>query len=339
MCLGLAACGSAGAGQSGTSGQPGVGQGSQSAASSGGKTAEEIMAFNDGPSVIVETADATYKLNKDLKTYLFIGIDDARTAEEAENDPEHPNTHQCDTLILYIVDEANKAYSTLAISRDTLVINDILDADGEPVAQTKQQLEFAYSYSFNQEKNSENVVRSITRLLGGIGIDGYVTLGYSAIPAVNDTLGGVTVTIDEDLTNADPSLVQGATVTLMGDTAMRYLRARMNVGDGENPGRMRRQQVYLNAFTTKLAEEAGKNSGIINDLYNAALPYMTSNMSSGEITNLALKCSSYSKADALTLTGTLENVTYKTGKTNAEYTVEQSTVDSAVLQLFYDKVD
>ncbi len=328
LCTGLAACGSASETktQSGAESQP----------SSGGKTAEEIMALNDGPSVTIETDGATYKLNKDLKTYLFIGVDDTRTAEEKE---EKTEVHACDTLILYIVDEAAKTYSTLSVSRDTIAVVDMLDFDGEAVTQAKQQLAYAYGYTDKPEINSENVVRAISRLLGGINIDGYVTLGYNAIPAVNDVIGGVTVTIEDDFSEADPSLVKGETVTLTGEHAMQFVRNRMTVGDGENPGRMRRQQTYLGAFTAKLKNEVKDSSGIINDLYNAALPYMTSNMSAGEITNTALSCLKYSKDKELTLTGTLEHVTYKTGITNAEYYVEQSTIDSAVLQLFYTKTD
>ena len=59
-------------------------------------------------------------------------------------------------------------------------------------------------------------------------IDHYVALSMDAVPVINDAVGGVAVRCMDDLTAYDPSLTEGAEITLMGDQALYYVRARMN---------------------------------------------------------------------------------------------------------------
>lgn len=294
---------------------------------------EGILEFNEGPKVTIETADATYELKKDLKTYLFIGIDDPRTVTEQI---EQIKYRPCDTIILFVVDDANKKYSILPINRDTIVTIDTLDPYGNIVARTEEQLAFAYSYTIDPLKNCENVARTVSRMLGGIPIDGYAVLSYSALPALNDAVGGVTVTLEDDFTQTKLGLEKGETITLQGDQAITFIRQRWYVGDGHNPGRMRRHQQYIDAFTKQVKAKMKDNSSIINDLYYAAQPYMVSNMSSGTMINTAAKCMGYASR-TYSLSGTSEDVTYSAGVTNAEFTVDKASVDKTVLELFYVK--
>ena len=300
-----------------------------------GKTAEEIMAGNKEPEIVAETEDGKYVRKSGIKSYLFIGVDDARDVAEIAGD--FTEFHQCDTLLLYVVDEDARHYNTLSINRDTVATMDLLDAMGNIITQTDHQIEFAYSYTAYPDINSENVVRAVSRLLGDIDIDGYVTMGYSGIPYVNDVLGGVEVTIEDDFSQADSSLVMGETVNLMGEQALHYLRSRMNVGDGGNPSRMRRQQTYLTAFSAKLKAQVKENSGIINAMLNAAKPYMVSNLSMGSLSNTLLKCANYSFGRSYNLSGVESEVTYVTGNTHTEFSVEQESIDNTVLELYYTK--
>ena len=72
-------------------------------------------------------------------------------------------------------------------------------------------------------------------------------------------------------------------------------------------------------------------------MYSAVKPYLTSNMSSGLISNTALACINYRQAKNLTLSGQETEVTYSTGNTHTEFAVDQNSLDSAVLELFYNK--
>lgn len=352
MLIGLTACGSGSDASSyGTGNQNGNASGSDTNSigsasdtnTSGNQTGnsnadsagiESILEFNDGPKLTIKTADAEYVLKKGLKAYLFIGIDDPRTTAEQEA---YNIFHLCDTLLLFVVDDSNNTYSMLPINRNTVTTVDVLDGYGNIIAQNEEQLSFAYAYSMDAHKNSENVVRAVSRMLGSVTIDAYVTLGYSAIPLINDAVDGVTVTIEDDFSQADASLVKGETITLSGDQALHFVRYRMNVGEGDNAARMRRQQMYINAFKTQAKAKMAESSAIINEVYNVASPYLTTNMSSGTLLNTAARCLNYS-SKTYSLSGKNEIVTYGSGYTHEAFAAEKQSVDSTVLELFYEKI-
>ncbi len=345
MVIGLTACGSGSA--TNTNGQ---GSGSNSAASNGGPASgssgsnpnnntqtgiESILEFNDSPTVTLTANGETYELKKDIKTYLFIGID-----SELPNDTPLGDKwagSQCDVLSLYVIDEAKKEYSVLNINRDAVATVDVLDFDGNIIAQQEQQIEFAFSYTMNRAVNSENAVRAVSRLIGGIPIDGYVTIAMGALKPLNDAVGGITITIPEDLTRVDPAFEKGATLTLDGELAEKYIRARLVLENPSNQERVKRQQLYLNEFKNVVKQKINESSGFINDLYNTAAPYLTSDMSSGQITNIALGCVNYRQTKNLSLSGKETEVTYSTGQTHTEFTVNKSSLDNAVIELFYKK--
>jgi len=303
----------------------------------GGKTIEELIAEKNNTDAVLEAGGKSYGLRKGLKSYLFIGVDHRNDGVE---DGQTVETGNSDVMHLYIVDETNKQYRVLELNRDTVVTVDILNAYGTVVGQTRQQLSFAFGYSTDAKANCENVVRAISKLLGGIQIDGYAALYMDSIILLNDAVGGVDVKIEDDFSKMDPTLVMGETVHLEGQHAENFVRGRMSVGDGSNTARMRRQRVYMNALTAKIRSEVKNgHSGIVNDLYNAAAPYLVSNMSSGSITNLMLKCAGYSQQTSKTLSGTSREVTYNTGNTHTEYTLDQASLDQTILELFYTELD
>ena len=57
---------------------------------------------------------------------------------------------------------------------------------------------------------------AVSTLLGGHKIDGFAMVNMSAIEVVNDMVGGVTVTIEDDFPDSD-TLIKGQTVTLHGE--------------------------------------------------------------------------------------------------------------------------
>ncbi len=297
---------------------------------------EEMLADQNKVDQAVESEGIAYGLRKGIKCYLLLGVDDPRGNYTSGGS--HDGV-MCDMIQLYVLDENAKQYTTLQISRDTMVDVDILRDDGKIVSSHRMQLTYAHEFTGDPKINAENVARAVSRLLGGIEIDGFVSLMYGAIAPVNDALGGVTVKIEDDFSEADPAMVQGEEINLTGEQAYKFLRYRMNVGDGSNTGRLRRQQRYTDAFASKLRSQIRANSGIVNDIYNAAAPYMASNMSSGQITNLVIKASGYSSKGTKTLSGSEKSVTYSTGYTHIEREVDQATLDQTVLDLFYEPLD
>lgn len=68
---------------------------------------------------------------------------------------------------------------------------------------------------------------AVSNLLFDLKIDGYLAANISSIALLNDEVGGVTVTIqDEGLDSRDPALTKGRTVRLNGKQAEIFVRYR-----------------------------------------------------------------------------------------------------------------
>ena len=300
----------------------------------GGKTVEEMIAEKNQVDQELNEDGVWYGKKKNVSAYLIIGVDQGGEAPIASSTS---GGGQCDVLDLVVIDDTAKTYGILQINRDTITGVDITDWDGDVVASIDQQISFAHAYSNGSASSCENVVRAVSRLLGGIEVNGYCSLRYSAIPSLNDALGGVRVKIEDDFSRYDATLVQGETVELNGEQALHYVRGRTNVGDGSNASRMRRQRTYISAFEARLREEMKGNGAIISSLYNAAQPYLVTNLSSGTITTLATKATTYYNMGTMTPSGRYETVTYSTGATHTAFYPDVDSLKDIVLRLFYAK--
>jgi anionic cell wall polymer biosynthesis LytR-Cps2A-Psr (LCP) family protein len=107
------------------------------------------------------------------------------------------------------------------------------------------------------------------------------------IGRINDAIGGVTVTIDTDMTNVDPAFKKGSTVTLTGDQAEKFLRARMQLKDDTNEARMDRQQQYLDAAYVKIISETRERPEYIAELYTQLEDIIQTNTNEREVSVIA----------------------------------------------------
>lgn len=215
----------------------------------GGKTVEDMVGSGGLQPLTLD--GVTYTPRKNIASYLLMGVDhDGEVAY-------YTNYFggQADTLLLVVVDKAQQSYAILQLNRDTMCMVDFVDTEGKPLNQQQQmQLALSHSMGTGMEDSCENTVRAVSALLYGVTIDGYAAFNMDSMSLINDAVGGVTVTIEDDFSQCDPSLVMGETITLDGEQAYHYLRGRMSVGDGENTSRMRRQRTYMTAFMKKAQE-------------------------------------------------------------------------------------
>lgn len=153
----------------------------------------------------------TYR-ERELTNLLLIGVD----WEKSENTVSGHYAGQADFLFLITIDRENKIVSTLQLDRDTMADIRVYGPLGDYTGIQKMQICLSHAYGKSDVQNCENTVWAVSRLLGGIPIDGYITLDISGITALNDALGGVTVTLEEDFSALDPEMTKGATLTLHG---------------------------------------------------------------------------------------------------------------------------
>ncbi|WP_017614580.1 LCP family glycopolymer transferase [Nocardiopsis salina] len=111
------------------------------------------------------------------------------------------------------------------------------------------------------------VVRTIESLTD-IRIDHFVNLSFTSFRDVVDAIGGVEMCIPEPMEDdrADLELEAGDQV-LDGETALSFVRARYEIGDGGDIGRIDRQQMFMAALTdqvmsSEVLTSPGKMNGI-----------------------------------------------------------------------------
>lgn len=272
-----------------------------------------------------------YIPENNLETYLFIGVDSSGKVHEDHTD----GTGQSDVMILLVRNVSTGTYRTLSIDRNTMADVDSLDEDGNYIATTRIQMAFAHANGDGLESSCENTVRAVSNYLGGQKIDGYAAVNISAISMVNDMVGGVEVTIEDDFSDTDTSLKQGETMVLKGAQAEHFVRSRMGMDDASNTARMRRQSVYMAGMKTKLREKCAADNSFPLDLYEALEDYMVTNIGAQKFSKLAMLVVNDKDQGEVTIEGT--SSTGRFGYT--EFEPDEDSLNAAILQLFYKKYE
>ena len=224
---------------------------------------EETPVENAGQAIHVQQEQVSliykeeeYPLKKHLNTVLLIGTDGTERYEKKEDLlQDYYNYSQADFLMLLVQDTEAGTTEVIQLNRDTMMDVPWLDVIGNYGGTEFQQICLAFNSGDGGRASCLNTVDAVSSLLFDAPIQHYIQMPMSAIASLNNLVGGVPVTIPEDLTAADPAFVMGATVHLSGDQAEKFVRARMILDDDSNVARMSRQQIYLDSFQ-KQAQKA-----------------------------------------------------------------------------------
>ena len=278
---------------------------------------------------LLEHEGALYRLRDDVKTLLVIGVDKfsgAATGGSYNND-------QCaDFLLLLVMDHTAKRCSVLQISRDTVTDVTVLGIGGKKTGTVRQQIALSHTYGSGDDDSCRNTARAVSALLGGISVDAYVCLTMDAVGIINDSVGGVTVTVTEDLTAIDPSFREGERVHLFSDKALLYVRQRATLTDSSNEARMRRQEQYLSALYTAFLSYIEEHDGIPLDTTARLAPYMHTDYSSFEMERAMERLSTYGLGEFYRPEGS-----YAVGE-YMEFYPSMDALKAKLLSLFYEKV-
>lgn len=285
------------------------------------------------------TGDVIYKgkkycYNDKVTSILCMGVD--QEALNTSGSVGAGDSGQADSLFLLVIDTQTGKTSMISISRDSMVDVNVYSNTGSYLNTEKLQLCLAYTYGDGRKMSCENTVRSVSRLLYGIPINSYAAIDLSAIPVLNDAVGGVEVTILEDLTIKDPTLTVGEKITLRGQQAEWYVRSRLSeepeaTADANNY-RMERQKQYLSAFAHKVLDATKQDLALPITLYNVASDYMVTNVSASKVAYLAslMVQKGFDDNSILTVPGKSSM-----GETYAEFHVDEEALYEMILDVFY----
>lgn len=232
-----------------------------------------------------------YEYNDKLTTILVMGIDKEGEIEESSANAKQNEMMggQADALFLMVLDSEKEKVSIIAINRNSMADVDVFDENGKYLGVQTKQIALQHGYGDGKEESCERQVLTVSRFMGDIPIHSYAALNMEAIPALNDTLGGVKVTVLDELVYPEYGMDMhpGDEVTLRGMQAYWYIRLRHEDEFNSNALRLERQKQYLTTFAAEAKKQATSDIRVAIDLYNTASDYMVTDVDLSGFTYLA----------------------------------------------------
>lgn len=224
-----------------------------------------------------------YRYNSDITTFLLLGID----SQQPENTDGTCNVDAfSDVIMLAAVDFRNRQISLLTLSRDTMCEFQRLNPDGSERDWATGQLALTFSYGDGALKSCEITKNAVSQALSDLPIQSCSALYLDGLRRLTDAVGGVTVTVLEDLSYGYASMQVGAEVTLDGAMAERYIRT-----EEGNLKRMERQKQFFTALMKKVLASVKERPASILDLYGKISSDVVTDLETGDILYLATEAS------------------------------------------------
>ena len=276
----------------------------------------------DDGAEIPEDADAyyegkAYNYNDRLINILLIGVDRVS--------PGSNEKHQADALYLVSLNTDTDSVNILPISRNTVTDVDSYDINGDFFATSKQQICLAYTYGSDDKMCSENTVKAVSDFLYGIPVSGYYTIFMNSLEEIVDSVGGVPVTVTEDMTAVDPRFKKGASLTLTGDNALAYLRYR----NDSNAPRLERQKAFISSFITQAKKACLKNLSLPVKMYDK--------LASNTVTNISASSAAYLATEAIGADFNMLGIEGESGNDGSyeTFTADESALHKLLIENFY----
>ena len=260
----------------------------------------------DHSAEYVVYGNTQYPVIRRLSTVLLIGTDNFTADEEKlmlANG--YRNRSMADFLVILVFDHDKKTVTPFQFNRDTICEVPALDAEGKITEYKNEQLAFAHSYGSGKTDSCENTVKAIRRLIWNAPVDHYFAFTMDAVPLMNDLVGGVTVTLNEDLPELGEEYIKGASITLKGADALRFVRYREELG-GTNYHRMRRHRLYLSAFMEQARPAVLRNQDLVVDAFKLIDPFICTDLTVNNISEMVNQLCEYEMLETVSPSGAIE---------------------------------
>ena len=278
----------------------------------------------------------TYQYKENLMNILCLGID-SRDGIAKEKTP--GKAGQADCVILAVLDDEAKTIQLINISRDSMVPVHVYATDGSFVEDRTEQLALQYAYGNGRDWSCQLMEEAVSELFYGLPIHGYCALSMNSIADLNDAVGGVTVTVPEELAAMQPKLFSaGEVVTLKGELAYHFVHDRdyKSADVASNNKRIARQKTYAVAFVNQLKQGMKEDMTLPVKLYQTAEKQMVTSISLDQAVYLCteyMDCS-FDTENIHTIDG---EVTM--GEKYAEFHVDDDALYQLILDVFYEEVN
>ncbi len=273
-----------------------------------------------------------YKFNNKIKTYLFLGIDNDEPVSKAKDGI---SGGQSDAIFLLVEDTEKEEFSIIAINRNTMTMVDVYDTNGDYMGQVKLQLCLQHGYGDGMKTSCNRTVDTVSRLFYNLPINGYMSINMGAIDKMNDSIGGVEVTVLDDLQDKSRGvdLKKGETKVLNGNEAYVYLRKRDVDEFNSASFRMERQKQYLTSFFKKAAEVTKRDQATVLGIYHSIEEYLVSNIDFADFLSEAAEYE-FPEGNMYTVQGEMVM-----GEEFEEFYVDEEALYDMIINVFYKEVE
>lgn len=277
-----------------------------------------------------------YAYNKDILTFLIMGIDQEGKVSKAKDEI---SGGQADALFLVVMNPHDKSLDIVGINRNMMTQVDVYDKDGTYMGQHLKQIALQHGYGDGMKISCERTVEAVSRFLYDLPINGYASINMGAIRELNAAVGGVRVTILEDLDYKSYGFQEkvnvGDEIKLSDDQAYMYVRERDCDEFDSASGRMEHQKQYLAAFTSLAKQKLQTDISFAYDLYKAVEDYMVSSIDFAGFSYLVTEILGYSFDS-----GSFKNIESETvmGEEFEEVYADEEALYDLVMELFYEPV-
>jgi len=278
----------------------------------------------------------TYKRNTAVKAWLILGVDNVGSLQI---DRDISEIGLSDVIFLVAEDTAKNKIHVIQVPRDTMTEITVTDDNSDPIGSKIDHITRAWMYGDNHDKSGRYAMEAVSRVFGGLPINGYMAGSIDIIDELNEYVGGVEVTIEDDgLEQFDPSFVKGNTVLLEGELAEKFVRSRDKSVDFTAMTRMDRQRQYAIAYENKVIKLQKQDSDTVPGLFKIIEGNIVTNMEKGTYLKIAmdavLKDEPLSKDDFSSFEG--KNVVNHEENLD-EFWPDYTQVDQLTLDTFFRK--
>lgn len=255
--------------------------------------------FAPDMTLVVDHEEYAYYSNY-FTNILVVGVDKEDIAAQTV----YRAGGQADFLMLLSIDRRQRTVTPIHIDRDTVTDVRVYSPFGYSAGVNQMQICLSHAFSSSNEQNCRNTIWAVERLLQGIQIDQYLIMDMTGIAMLNDALGGVTVTLEDDFSHLDPEMVLGAEITLQGKQAEYFVRSRQEIGDHSNRQRMERQRAFLEGLSDLFRKKTQEDPDFVLKVFSELGPHLYTSLNADWISSQTYALEHYAQQPIVDLKGT-----------------------------------
>lgn len=285
----------------------------------------------DSKKYDIELDGKKYRYNKDILTFLVLGIDKNEKVTQAKDGV---SGGQSDGIFLVVMNPHKKKMDVIVVHRDTVAAIQVYDKEGNFVKEAEAQICLQHAYGDGKQLSNDRAKEAVSKLFCNLPIHSVTSVNMGAIGQLNDAIGGVTLESLESFNVDGCVFEEGKEITLTGQSAYYYTKYRDTSEHYTAGRRLNRQKQYLSKATMQLIEGLKKNVGVIVEVYNIADDYIVTDLSVDEMTYIGTEVAKYTFGNIYSPTGTVD-----TTMVFERFNLNKDEFERMLVDIFYEEVE